>query len=360
MPSSISPNIITSEFQPDLFSRAATLYSERQALPLQYFKEYFDYRVAATWNKVKDKSIVITDATGNPIGLAYCPVETVENKYQSISLNEDYIPAPLANSQVAEQFLYRYIDKIALSERCGKAMLTHVDKLENLASNSNALVQYGYVDTSTIDLVVDLSLNTQDIFNQLRNNHKRSIKKAETSPNLSLRWISSGEPNIGHHNSYKSLHHLCAGRVTRPHESFTQQYNMLLKGQALLLTLAYNDKIVGSLYIFHGTVDSVYASGADDPDFNDFPLYHIMIWEAIKKLKLMNIKRFYLGWPSGRHLVQGFGDYYTPKQLSIAHFKRGFNGIERNIFRGVRYYDRASLRNDIHRFAKAMRNLSCN
>ncbi|MBM4114205.1 MAG: GNAT family N-acetyltransferase, partial [Phycisphaerae bacterium] len=66
-----------------------------------------------------------------------------------------------------------------------------------------------------------------------------------------------------------------------------------------------------------------YASSCKDPDFVEIPTMHLVQWEAMRWLKARGISRYDIG-------AQHFGprwDYIaSPKERSIAAFKRGFGG----------------------------------
>ena len=54
---------------------------------------------------------------------------------------------------------------------------------------------------------------------------------------------------------------------------------------------------------------------------------------------------------AGFLMFSGFNDYLDEKQINIAHFKQGFGGAPITHHRGVKYFDKKYLKEDIDIFA---------
>jgi hypothetical protein len=152
------------------------------------------------------------------------------------------------------------------------------------------------------------------------------------------------------HEEYRMLHHKCAGGETRPKESFDQQFERLKAGQAVLFGLKYKQKNIAFSYFDYNADKAIYFSGADDPDYARFPIYHALIYSAMIYFKRIGVRYLDPEQPACPSVQQ---DYYPDdKQLNIAFFKRGFGGYFMENFRGIKYFSRELFKKDMKYFEK--------
>jgi hypothetical protein len=168
-----------------------------------------------------------------------------------------------------------------------------------------------------------------------RKGHRTAIKKVLGDACFRTFVVDRQSPSYELHEEYRRLHHKCAGRVTRPKETFDQQYEKLLAGHAILVGLEYKEVRIAMSYFEHCHDKALYASGADDPLFNRLPLYHVMVFAAMEYYKRHDVRFLTMEQPVSPSAQY---DYYPDdKQLNIALFKRGFPGRFMSCYRGVKY-----------------------
>jgi hypothetical protein len=151
------------------------------------------------------------------------------------------------------------------------------------------------------------------------------------------------------HELYRAMHAKCAGGVTRVKETFDKQFEMLENDFASLIGLKYKDKFIGFNYFFHFQKTVIYASGADDPEYENskIPIYHVILWNAIKYYKQREFDFIEFSQPCGYNKINGFNDYLDEKQINISHFKRGMGTKMIPAFRGVKYLDEELFLDDV-------------
>ena len=154
------------------------------------------------------------------------------------------------------------------------------------------------------------------------------------------------------HENYRVLHEKCTGGVTRVKGTFDKQFEMLENNYATLIGLKYNGKFIGFNYFFHYKKTVIYASGADDPYYENskFPIYHAILWNAILYFKEEKFEFIEFSQPCGYNKINSFNDYLDEKQINISHFKRGMGTRMITAFRGVKYLDRELLISDMFEF----------
>lgn len=291
---------------------------------------------------IADKSFIYMK-NNNPVAGVFLPIEE-NNGLPTISVANYYVDAPLFLDRSVEKSVFTTIDELARENTVVKIMLS-VDPLERDV-NYNYLQKYNYLDTSILNYVIDLKM--QDLFSYLRRNHRRSIKWIAEDQDFSVFVIDSTKPSYDHHEEFRTLHHKCAGRVTAPKEAFDLQFEKLKQGHTVLFGLRYKEKNIAYMYFDYNEDKAISYQAADDPDYNQLPLYHILTFTAMEYLQKRGVKHIDTGQPSGpSHQI----DYYPDvKQLNIGLFKYGFGGGFRSQFRGIKYFSKAALGKDIENF----------
>lgn len=260
-----------------------------------------------------------------------------------------YVDAPLfKDNEKLEKKIFALIDEIALKNRVSKIMFS-IDPLEKARFTYNYLQKYNYLDTSILVYVFNIS-QPEDWLAGCRRNHRRAIKSILQNKDFSVFYIDKNNPSYEIHEEYRRLHHKCAGRVTRPKETFDFQFEALKQGNAVLFGLKYRNKNIAYSYFEHNVNKALWASAADDPDYDKLPLYHILAYLAVQYFREKGVDYIGTGQPSSPSNQM---DYYPDeKQLNISHFKTGFVGNFVENFRGVKYFSKKSLKKDIQNFLK--------
>ncbi len=343
----MSVEIIFKEKNPDLFWEFWEKVNKKAGMRYldSALKEEIEF---CSNNLVADKSFVYV-VDKEPLAGVFLPIEENDGK-ASISISNNYVAAPLFLDQSVEKKVFSMIDDIAKENGVQKIMFA-IDPLE--FASHNFLQKYDYFDSTVVNYVFDLE-GTEDLMRACRKGNKCDIKKMIKDEDFKVFYIDKDNPDYEIHEEYRTLHHKCAGRVTRPKGTFDGQFNRLKKGQAVLFGLSYKGKNIAYTYFEFNADKAAYASGSDDPDYDKLPLYHILVFSGLQYLKKIGIKHVDTGQPSCPSQQM---DYYPDaKQLNIALFKRGFGGYFTNWFRGVKYFSKDLFEKDMTRCVELYHN----
>lgn len=349
--------IIYADQSPEIFNFHYQNYIYTHQVSLIYHPFIISYFKLIA-NPRYDKSFVVIENNACA-GICYCPIYE-EKGSLSISNNGGYTPIPLAQNQRILKEMFKILDEIALSYQCSTIKL-YLDSQQHtrffnhqayLASEDILMLKkFGYIDTSSIDTVFDLTLSKEQLWGNLRRKYKPSINSYKRK-NIEIIKVTHNSPNQELHEQYVYYHHLCSRRKTRSDESFDIQYQMLLEGMASLFVLIYENNPIGFCYFFHCNKQMSYHSGSDNPEYEQskIPIYHLILWEALQDFSKQGYKTITFGQPSNFTTFQGFNDYCDIKQTNIAFFKRGMGGIPTPLIRGIKYFSHSSLLDDINQF----------
>lgn len=316
----------------------------------RYLRKNIEYRIAVSKGNYllhSDKSFVYL--RNNKVeACVFLPIERCK-EFIVASSNLDYIDAPLfLNDSVKEQ-VFSIIDDIAVEH--GLAMVKFaIDPMENDVIFYNYLQKYQYLNTSILTYIINLKMasTSDDLFKACRRGHRREIKKIRDDKNFSTFIMNSNNFSYKLHEEYRLLHHKCAGRITRPKETFDLQFEKVKEGCSVLVGLKYKNKNIAFYYFDYYSNKALGFSSADDPEYNSLPLYHLLFLRVMEYLKKTGVHYIDAGQPSSPSTQI---DYYPDKkQLNIAFFKRGFGGHFKDNFRGIKYFSKDLFKKDIKEF----------
>lgn len=294
---------------------------------------------------VKDLSFVITGPGQKP--LAICPLYIEEyNGLRRFSYRGEFLETlrtPLIcldehrkHRKKLEEKVYDLIDSLAIENGVKKANFI-IDPLCSIYEEErfNYLTQYGYTDISISTQIMDLKKSEEDLWMELRQSSRSLIDRAKKTYKIVL--FDYKNPVREVHDQYVQMHHKVAGRITRPAETFDEQFEMLKDDEAILIGVDHEGKFVGFIYLIHGKKSAYAASAAHDPDFvTKVPRDNIVYWNAMLYYKSRGLE--YMELDNQQFGPQLF-DYPSKKDIAISFFKRGFGGKTYPLFRGVKYYD---------------------
>jgi len=287
----------------------------------------------------------------NNIPLAFVPfyIKTLgQTNYMSWNDYYGYVISPVFDKSLMkkhksklEKECFEKIEKLIINHNIKKIKI-FIDPYSE-KNDHNYLKKYGYIDTSTSTCFVDLSLSLDQLWNNVRNSYRSLINQSIKKFNFEI--VDSSSLNTKAHNMYKEFHHKTSKRITRPDETWDIQYSMVKKDKAALISLKNKKNYIAFGYFYHMNNTAFYGSASDDPEFEtQSSIQHLIIWQAIKYYKKRNFKYLDLG-------VQDFKNqfWYEPsnKDLSISFFKRGFSSNYKNLFRGIKYYCKKTLEDDL-------------
>ncbi len=166
------------------------------------------------------------------------------------------------------------------------------------------------------NMYVDLSLEMSHIKSYFRKSYKSLISSGQKLWQVNV--LSNENQTVW--AEFQALHVHIAGKQTRCQTSWDLQYQAIIQGDAFLIYLTNDDGVMVGAGFFHITRDeAVYAVGVYKRSLFDKPLGHVVQYRAIEEMKLRGIRWYKLG------LLCFPSEQVSDKELSIAHFKKGFS-----------------------------------
>ena len=171
------------------------------------------------------------------------------------------------------------------------------------------------------DLYVDLTLSMDEIRSGFRKSFRplisagRKVWKAEVMDNTCA--------DIATWTECKLLHRQVAGRTTRNDETWNLQFEMILRGEAMLITLRDTEsqnRLIGAGFFQFSRDEGLYAIAAYDRELFDKPIGHVVHQLAIETMKQHGLRWYRIG----ERQFQSDIPKPTEKELSISLYKQGF------------------------------------
>ena len=325
-------------------------FIDKNIVSYKYLQDYLRYMTQYSSYIIDDKSFVIVDEN-RCVSICYLPIENYDGN-NFVSLAKNYTISPLSSEKSAQRLSFKIIDDIAKELKISKIKFYLDPLVVQYLDKFNSLKEYGYIDSSSSDCILDLRSPINILWKNLRKSYKSLINGIIKSNEYELVIVDKNNPDYNLHEMYRKMHERCSGRVTRKKETFDTQYKLLLKGNATLIGLNHNGKFIGFNYFFHFKKTLVYASGADDPDYESkkISIYHAILWKSTIHFKEKDFDFIQYSQPSGFNVINGFDDYLDQKQINISHFKRGMGTQMVTLFRGIKYFDNDLFIKDIEFF----------
>ncbi len=279
-------------------------------------------------SKSKNKSFLIKN---HEAVLAICPliIEIVgENAQASIYNGKDYIPISLFNRHLTLK-QKNNIEKILFSEIKKNLEILNVKKAFFQADSISVNLENIYdtyldkesaLDISTYHHIMDLTLNEEDIWKQIRHSSKSIINKGMEIYDFKVFDVNNFNDDIG--EKHRKLHHKISGKITRPIESFKQMALWVKEGRAILVEQTYKKEIAQLIYVVMGGKSASGASVVENSKINTpIPMTHSLNFFIYQEMKKRGIKYYDVGLTSFRSTMF---NTLTKKEQDINYFKRGF------------------------------------
>lgn len=278
---------------------------------------------------------------------------------RQFSYGGDAVPAPAfadglsANAKkAARKALFQRIDELAVGNRVHRASFRAAPAAPFFwkwnEPQSNPLLREGYCDISLLTQVIDLAKPEEQLFRELRNDHRRDIKRAEKIISISI--FDRSNITSDQFERYRLLHLKAAGRSTRPRSTFEMMHRWIQDGLAVLSCAVLEGRDIGFTLTSVYKDGAYYSSGCNDPQFNHLPIGHILHWRIMNWLKAHDIRYYEIGlqqYASQPHCL------VSKKDWNIAYFKRGFGGYTVPYWRAEKFYDASFCRSVLDQRAAA-------
>ena len=214
------------------------------------------------------------------------------------------------------------------------------DYIEYILNRDHSITYKFDNENTKSSIEIDLEDSIDVIFSNLRENHKRNIKKA-LKLQISVDVIKSRDDLISFIDGYLKMckfREIDSGYITS--KNIGDIYDNLIennRGQ-ILIAKDKDNVIIGGVILVYQGLSVRYLLGTSDPDRRDLPVLHIVLYEAIKRAKNDNFKYFdFWGYNHFadkndqvfyiNHFKKGFGGYYTffAKKMNIELVPFGYS-----------------------------------
>lgn len=94
---------------------------------------------------------------------------------------------------------------------------------------------------------------------------------------------------------FRTLHFSAAGRETRPEDSWREQLELVLRGNAFLAVAELSGARVGGAYFMHGFGSVYYGVAANDPKYENVPIGPLLLANSIDHSTKLRARNFWVG-----------------------------------------------------------------
>jgi len=170
-----------------------------------------------------------------------------------------------------------------------------------------------------VEMWVNLNLDKQLLWKNIRSSSRNLINK--NKKHIEIRF-----PKDFSISNYKKLHQEVSGKITRSSLTWELQKKMFDENKLIVCEAYIENKFVGFSFFNHCNYIAQYSISVTKREyFEKYSVNHLIMWEAIKKIKEMGISMLYLGF--SRSFVKS-----KSKVDSINLFKLGFcNDLKRGL-----------------------------
>ena len=304
-------------------------------IPVAYTRDSLDYQAAYMHcfsKDVWDLSVVLMQQ-GKPVGVWPLTLLCAQDGVWRFRCNQRPVLPPLFIDGFSERLAKKYARgcleaMVSLRERLLQAGYCVEDNWEGEhfllpAMRTDSCVQWyrkcmenGARTKLQNDLYVDLSLSEKKYHASIRKRYRSLIHEADHL------WESAVLSRVtdGEFDEYRLLHQKVAGRITRSMKSWEIQRDAINRGSAFLVTLRQQNRLIGGGYFSVTRDEGLYGVGAYDRSLFDRPVSHLVQWLAIRHMRELGIRWYFIG----RRSYPADVPSPTEKELSISYFKEGF------------------------------------
>ncbi len=298
-------------------------------------RAYIEFRIELAGRQhVRDESFLLFE---NASIVAICPavIEACsegKSQYHEFAFGGDPLPMPALRNDLSrakrQEALGQYVT--VLKELAAKHEIQHGSfRVPGLAparcrgglAPGNQLVRYGFIDLSYQTQVVDLQQDNKALWDDVRKGHKHAVNRA--AKELVVEVWEQGSITDGKFEEYQSLHVRDAGRQVRSQKSYEIMREWIKSGWGALIEARAGSSPVAFAFVILFKDGAYYGSGCQDPESRDRGATHLVQWRTIEWLQKKGVRFYELG-------IQHYSPQWflipSPKDITIAHFKRGFGG----------------------------------
>lgn len=206
--------------------------------------------------------------------------------------------------------------------------------IANVLRPFNPLARYGFLDLPVSTQIIDLRLEEEALWTDVRKGHRYDIRRAEKVCETVFWDRATITPDV--FARYQQLHGKDAGRVTRSQRSFDIMLGWVEAGHAVLVEALREGSSVAFVLITLFSDGAFYGSGCKDPEALDLNASHMLQWKTMLWLKAFGCNYYDMG-------LQYFGPQWShvpsDKEINISKYKRGFGGVTIPVHTGEFFYE---------------------
>lgn len=275
--------------------------------------------------------------------LALCPAAVCRNNLAGADfLDASWNGAPLGmpvwadasqggNDKLGEKVFELFHDVIRERGAQRSYIRRHPVSLRMLESHAESAssqlypLKHGYACQAQNTIVIDLRKSEESLSADLSQYQRKHVRRSLREGVHVVECNAASADIDSLFVLYQQAHVLSAGRLTRPQRSFDLMREAIIKGEATLFIARAQDQPISFLYCgeFHR-----FAFGWSQVNLDEFEKRysprHLLEWQALLAYKRRGFSFYEVGtyW-AGPQLYK----IPSPKELSIAEFKRRYGGI---------------------------------
>jgi lipid II:glycine glycyltransferase (peptidoglycan interpeptide bridge formation enzyme) len=176
-------------------------------------------------------------------------------------------------------------------------------------------------DHTKSSIEIDLTHSLDEIYSNIRKGHKSDIKRA-SKLGLTVDYVKNKSELDSFFQIYSKM---CQARNIDEGELTLNNIDKIFdflsenkKGKILIVKDKDNIILGGAIFVYQG-ISVRYYKSASDPDKRDYPISHLVLYEAIKEARNEGF-RYFDFWGYNHFVDKNDQVFY------INHFKKGFGG----------------------------------
>jgi FemAB family protein len=298
-------------------------------IPVQYTQEEIEYDkqylIDNNYEIIEISLILLNN--NKAIGILPLSINKELGKSCNIKSFRTDIVEPLFIKNINIKIIKKINKKILtliknLSTKINLKKLTYLHKFNG---NKNISLSNWRIETMKLiaeskiktELLIDLSLDINEIKNNFRESYKNLLKKNYSE--ITIKILDSENYFIW--NEFKKLHLAVAGKQTRSEESWSKQYDNIKNNKALLIYIKdFEEKIIGCGYFRITRDECEYSVAVYDRSLFHLPLGHFVQLAIVEELKKRGLKWYKIGVLSNKYENPAPSE----KEINISQFKEGF------------------------------------
>ena len=199
-------------------------------------------------------------------------------------------------------------------------------------SAHNPLTVFGYEDASTVAHIIDLQHDEEELRAAMAKGHRLDITFAEKEKYI-VDFFDHDSIIEEKWRVFVALYDAAAGKSVYSPAQWAEILQRLRGGFGLLgLIRRQEGEYLSAVFVTTYKQRGYYSMGATAPEHRALRgAGHLLQWRTMLELKRRGFKHYDIGWQSGD----------SPKDISIADFKRRFGGTPAVLWAGIKTYPKS-------------------